>query len=75
MSENNLPAMSQVAQTFGPLSRRQWIRRAGAGFGTVGLISLLNENGFLEQASAASEAMAEQARGLGNQIGFFQVNP
>ena len=30
---------------------------------------------LVEQASAASEAMAEQARGLGNQIGFFQVNP
>lgn len=64
MSDNKLQTTPDVALPLNALSRRRWLRQAGAGFGTVGLISLLKENGFLEQASAAKTHDPLAARAL-----------
>ncbi len=48
------------------LQRREWLRRAGCGFGLVGLASLLHEEGWCAKANAIDvDAARPQFAGLG----------
>ncbi len=47
-SPYNLPPVS-------PVSRREMLRRAGCGFGTIGLASLLHDEGLLGRSATAGE--------------------
>ncbi|MCC9603844.1 DUF1501 domain-containing protein [Stieleria sp. JC731] len=46
------------------VSRRQWLRRSGAGFGTVGMLGAMQASGLLGSTSAANETMPQGFEGL-----------
>src|SRR5262245_31258962 len=47
------------------LTRRDWLRRAGGGFGLIGLAGLLQDQGYLTFGNVAQAAESRGERALG----------